>query len=168
MLDPAVLLFSAHDSVWKHVLPYLDGINVILGGSKDAPGSNFAVVGHGEGGRSAQQLAIDGGARAMVLIGCAPLTGREHELAELEIPVLLLWGEDDIVQPVEVAYRLDQILHRSVLALVPSCGNDLPEQEPDVTGSLIADFLRTQWLGRDHGFEHGPVTIPIEPPRRKP
>lgn len=164
MLDPAVLLLSAHDSVWKHVVPYLSGIRVISGDPKDAPGANFAVVGHGEGGRRAQQLALDGGARAMVLIGCHPLTGREHDLAELEIPVLLLWGEDDIVAPVEVAYRLDELFHRSVLAVVPTCGNDLPEQEPDTTGALIADFLRTQWLGRHHGFAHGPVTIPLKPP----
>lgn len=164
MLDPAILLLSSRDSVWKNVRPHLTGIDVVIGKSKGAPGANFAVVGHAEGGRSAQQLALEGGARAMVLMGCDVLPGREHELEALEIPVLLLWGEDDIVHPVEVAYHLDQVFHRSVLALVPDCGNDLPEQEPDIVGAVIADFLRTQWLGRHHGFEHGPVTISIKRP----
>lgn len=167
MDEPAVLLFSAHDSTWKHVLPHLSGLNPLVGSSRSAPGSNFAVVGHAEGGRKAQRLALDGGARAMVLMGCEVLPGREPELAMLEIPVLLLWGEDDIIRPVDIAYHLDQVLHRSVLAVVPGCGNDLPEQEPDTVGALIADFLRSQWLGRHHGFEHGPTTIPLRPPKRK-
>lgn len=165
MKEPAVLLLSPHDSVWKHVKPHLKGINVILGESKGAaPDANFAVVGHAGSGRVAQQMALDGGARAMVLMGCDALPGREHELGLLEIPVLLLWGEDDIVHPVEIAYHLDQVFHRSVLALVPGCGNDLPEQEPDTVGAVIADFLRTQWLGVHHGHQHGPITIPIDRP----
>jgi pimeloyl-ACP methyl ester carboxylesterase len=168
MLDPAVVLLSSHDSVWKHVAPHLSGIQVVMGGSKGSPGANYAVVGHGDGGRRAQQLALDGGARAMILMGCGALPGREHELGMLDIPVMLLWGEDDIIHPVEIAYHLDQVFHRSVLAVVPACGNDLPEQEPDTVGALIADFLRTQWLGIHHGFQHGPVTIPLKPPGRPP
>lgn len=165
MDERRVLLLSAHDSTWKHVTPFLKGMGVVVGVSKNVPGSNFAVVGHGTvGGRRAQGLALEGGARAMVLMGCGPLPGREHELQALDIPVLLLWGEDDIIHPIEDAYRLNDLIHRSTLALVPGCGNPLPEQAPDTVGPLIAEYLRSQWLGASHGHEHGPITVELKRP----
>lgn len=166
MDERSVLLLSPHASTWKHITPFLSGMNVVLGTNRTIPGSDFAVVGHATGGRIAQRLAIDAGARAMVLIGCEVLPGREHDLKALDIPVFLLWGEDDIVHPVETAYRLNDLIHRSTLALVPGCGNALPEQAPDVVGPLIADYLRTQWLGLGHGHQHGTITVDVTRPRR--
>jgi pimeloyl-ACP methyl ester carboxylesterase len=168
MDERAVLLLSPHASSWKSITPFLTGMRVVIGPSKNAPDTNFAVVGHSTGGRVAQQLAVDGGARAMILMGCEILPGREHDLQALDIPVLLLWGEDDIVHTVETAYRLNDLIHRSTLALVPGCGNALPEQAPDTVGPLIADYLRTQWLGLGHGHDHGPIAVDLtrKPPER--
>lgn len=156
-----VLLLSEHDSTWKHVTPFLSGMDVVLGSSKHAPVSDFAAVGHSKGGREAQRLALDSGARALVLMDCEILPGREQDLQALSIPTFILWGEDDVSCPVEVAYRLNELIRESVLALVPGCGHDLPEQAPDVVGPLIADFLRSRWLGIAHGHSVGPVHIDL-------
>jgi pimeloyl-ACP methyl ester carboxylesterase len=159
-----VVLLSHHDSVWKNVVPLLSGLNVLLGSGIRIPESNFAVVGHASGGRKAQQLAIDSGAKALVLMNCEILPGREHDLQTLSIPTFILWGEDDIVTTVEVAYRLNELIKHSTLALVPGCGRDLPEQAPDIVGALITDFLRSQWLGIAHGHSTGPVHVDLKRP----
>ncbi|MCJ7831916.1 MAG: alpha/beta hydrolase [Actinobacteria bacterium] len=156
-----VILLSHHESVWKHVAPLLSGMDVLLGPNIQVPESNFAAVGHASGGRQAQQLAIDSGAKALVLMNCEILPGREHDLRALAIPTFILWGEDDIVDTVEVAFRLNELIKGSTLALVPGCGRDLPEQAPDVVGSLITDFLRSQWLGIAHGHAVGPVHVDL-------
>ena len=156
-----VLLISDHDSVWKHVTPFLSGMDVVLGPSKHAPVTNFAAVGHSTGGREAQRMALDSGAKALVLMDCEILPGREQDLQGLAIPTFILWGEDDTSHTVEVAYRLNELIKHSTLALVPGCGHDLPEQAPDVVGPLIAEFLRSQWLGMAHGHVIGPVHIDL-------
>jgi hypothetical protein len=144
--EQTVLLIANYDDTWRHVAPQLVGMSVKLGW--DVPGldAGFAVVGHGEGGRKAQLLALDGGAGALVLISSEILTQREADLAALNMPVFLLWGEDDDVHPVENAYRLDTMLTNSTLTLIPECGHMLPEQAPDQVGALLLEWLRQHWL----------------------
>lgn len=154
MKDPTVLLLATYADTWKHITPYLTDLRWELGHHDSSPSPGFAVVAHGDSGRRAQQLVLDEGGTAMVLLGCRVFEGREHELERLTIPVFLIWGEDDIVTPVDVAFRLNEIIKTSTLALVPGCGHDLPLQAPDTVGPLIADYLRTQWAGIEHSHAH--------------
>lgn len=154
--DRAVMMLGAFKDTWKHVTPYLTGMNVVIGGKEKDLAPGYAVVGHGTGGRRAQSLAVDGGARAMVLVNCAVLPGREQDLGSLTIPVFLLWGEDDATNTVETAYELNELMPASTLAVIPGCGHQVPLEAPDIVGPLIADFLRTRWLGlpREHAHDH--------------
>lgn len=157
MTDKTVLLLGAFKETWKHVTPYLWGMDVRIGGTGSGLPAGYAVVGHDTGGRNAQSLALDGGARALVLVNCAILPGREGDLSALTIPVFLLWGEDDATNTIETAYFLNELMPTSTLVVVPGCGSQVPLEAPDTVGPLIADFLRTRWLGlpHAHGHEHG-------------
>lgn len=157
MSERTLLILSRYNELWKNVLPFLSGMKVALGREAVDPPIGFAVLGHGERGHAAQTLALDEGARALVLMSCDLLRGRERELAGLEIPVLLLWGEDDTVHPIEEAWVLNELMPTSTLALVPGCGHELPLQAPDIVGPIIADYLRSKWMGLDH--DHGGPTV---------
>jgi pimeloyl-ACP methyl ester carboxylesterase len=90
------------------------------------------------------------------------LEGREDELAHLEIPVLILWGEDDPFLPFELGERLADLFPRASAAVLPGCRHFLPEDAPDTVAPLVFQFLRSQYLGTAH--EHGssgPVGIDL-------
>jgi pimeloyl-ACP methyl ester carboxylesterase len=89
------------------------------------------------------------------------LAGHEDELAALEIPVFLLWGEDDPLSPVEVAERLNDLIPRSSLALLPGCKHFLPEDAPQTVAPLVYEYLRGTYAGLPHVHETGPTTIEL-------
>ena len=197
--------------------------------------SAFAVVGHGFGGGVAQLLALEGGARALVLIdsiafdawpssvalearartsetdpetveehvsrflaagmrhpnrledgareeylrpwrgpeGAAAfsrflrgldglgLTGVEPQLERLEIPVLVLWGEEDPYLPPELAERLGEAMPTAAVALLPGCSHLLPEDAPETIAPLIFEYLRSRYLGTPHTHAAGPVAVEL-------
>jgi 2-hydroxymuconate-semialdehyde hydrolase len=112
--------------------------------------------------------------RAVRAIDGVGLAGREDELAALDVPALLVWGEDDPYVPVEVADRLVEVLARPSLVLLPGCSHFTPEEAPETVAPLVSEFLRASFLGapHEHGPEHahaapgGPVPITLE--RRGP
>jgi haloalkane dehalogenase len=85
----------------------------------------------------------------------------EPRLAELEIPALVLWGEDDAYLPAELAERLGEALPRAAVALLPGCGHFLLEDAPETVAPLLFQWLRSQYLGISHAHEEGPVTVTL-------
>jgi len=97
------------------------------------------------------------------------LVGRESDLARLEIPVLIFWGEDDIYYPPVVAERLNEAIPTSTLGLLPGCGHFLVEDAIETIGPMIYEYLRARYLREPHGGHgdaSGIVTIQLE--RRPP
>jgi 2-hydroxymuconate-semialdehyde hydrolase len=94
------------------------------------------------------------------------LAGREAELAALDLPVLLIWGEDDPFVPAELAERLGEVFPFSTLAILPGCSHFITEDAPQTVGPLIHEFLRVRYLGQSHshGQESGPVSVFLERP----
>jgi pimeloyl-ACP methyl ester carboxylesterase len=86
-------------------------------------------------------------------------------LAERDIPVLMLWGEQDLFVGVDVAERLSDALPGSALGVVPDSGHFLLDDAFESVGVLIAEYLRARYLGAPHGHE-GIVTLQLE--RRPP
>ena len=208
-----------------YVQELLDGLGV----------SSFAAVGHGVGGGIAQLLALEGGARALVLIdsiafdawpsatsreaqgrGADPgpgvvadlvsafidggmshhekledgareeylrpwrgkdgvlafsrflgaldgrgLAGREPELERLDVPVLVLWGEDDPYMPAELAQRLGDVIPTASVALLPGCSHLLPEDAPETIAPLLFEYLRSRYLQTPHTHASGPVAVDL-------
>jgi pimeloyl-ACP methyl ester carboxylesterase len=88
----------------------------------------------------------------------------EKDLAALDVPALVLWGEDDALAPVSTAERLNDLLVRSSLALLPGCGHFLPEEAPNTVAPLLYEYLRGRYAGLPH-LHHANAT-PIELGRR--
>ena len=99
----------------------------------------------GAGGAIAQQLAAEGNVDALVLIGsvaAAPqLREAQSRISERDIPIFLLWGEDDAVVPAAEAERLSDRLPTSTLAFVPgeslACTLSLPAHQPHSTERML-------------------------------
>ncbi len=62
-------------------------------------------------------------------------------LPSLTMPVILVWGADDLWQPIGYAERLCNDIPRAQLKIVPNAGHFLPEDVPDVLARELIDFL---------------------------
>ncbi|MGZ8571527.1 MAG: alpha/beta fold hydrolase, partial [Actinomycetota bacterium] len=93
------------------------------------------------------------------------LVGRDDDLARVDVPVLMLWGEDDPFVPLPVAERLNEAIPASTLGVVPECGHFLLDDAFDSVGVLVAEYLRARYLGAPHGHD-GIVMLQLE--RRPP
>ncbi|HZA27900.1 MAG TPA: alpha/beta hydrolase [Actinomycetota bacterium] len=85
-------------------------------------------------------------------------------LKALDIPSLVLWGEDDPYQPTELAERLWDLLPDASIALLPGCSHYVMKDAAETVLPLITQFLRKRYLGEEgHGHEHtaGPVAIDL-------
>jgi pimeloyl-ACP methyl ester carboxylesterase len=118
-------------------------------------GERCGVIGHGTGGALAQVLAAEGEVDAMVLLDAPRADGIGDEvLASLELPVLLLWGEDDAVVPVSVAEELNEAIPTSTLGLLPGCGHDLTDEAAATIAPMILEYLRARYLKLSHAEAH--------------
>jgi len=93
---------------------------------------------------------------------------RPADLAVLEMPVLIFWGEDDPFYPVAIAERLNEAIPSSTLGLLPGCGHFLLDEAVETIGPMIYEYLRARYLREPHahGDPSGIVTVQLE--RRPP
>ena len=91
------------------------------------------------------------------------LKGLESRLEALEIPALVLWGEEDTFVDVELAERLGDVLPRSSVAVFPGCGHFLLEDAPERVGPILFQWLRTKYLKVEHRHEPdaGPIAVTL-------
>jgi haloalkane dehalogenase len=68
-----------------------------------------------------------------------PYQGR---LAELGVPMLILWGEDDEYAPVAGAYRFNKEVPGSKLVIVEGAGHFVYEDDPERCAREVVSFLR--------------------------
>ena len=91
--------------------------------------------------------------------------GSLEDLRALDIPALLLWGEDDPYLPPEIGEQLADVLDRSTLAVLPGCSHFLTEDAGETVLPIVGDWLRSQYLGEEHGHA-GPQPIELATFRR--
>jgi 2-hydroxymuconate-semialdehyde hydrolase len=92
------------------------------------------------------------------------LAGRDDELAALDIPALIIWGEDDPFLSSELAERLGETIPGATVALLPGCSHFVTEEAPQTVGPLIYEYLRSRYLGQSHSHSEGPVEVYLERP----
>lgn len=68
------------------------------------------------------------------------LTPQLGQLAQL--PVQILWGEDDAWQVIDWAHRLRAAIPGSALHILPSCGHFAMEDQPQAVTKHILDFIK--------------------------
>jgi 2-hydroxymuconate-semialdehyde hydrolase len=108
--------------------------------------------------------------RAVRAIDGKGLAGRDEELARLDMPALVIWGEEDPYLPVELAERLGDVLPGSTVALLPGCSHFITEDAGPTVDQLVYEYLRLRHLGESHAHaSEGPVMVYLErPPPRDP
>jgi pimeloyl-ACP methyl ester carboxylesterase len=91
------------------------------------------------------------------------LTALESQLVELEIPVFILWGEEDTFVGPNNAERLADVLPWSSVALLPGCGHFLLEDAAETVAPLIFKWLQRQYMKIEHRHEPdaGPVVVTL-------
>ena len=89
-------------------------------------------------------LRLPGNRRAAGLLA---LVDREPEygqrLSELTLPTLVLWGEEDLVIPLDNAKMFDDLVLNSDLQVFKGVGHLAMEEVPDRTAAAIDRFLST-------------------------
>ena len=103
--------------------------------------------------------------RAARAITGKALARREDELAALDVPTFIVWGEEDPFLPPELAERLGEAIPGATVALVPGCSHFVTEDAPQTVAPLVYHFLRSQYLG-DSPLSHGsgPAEVLFERP----
>lgn len=76
--------------------------------------------------------------RSMDFSKLAPFDGR---LAELGVPVLLVWGAEDQFAPVSGAYRFERELPGAELVVIEDAGHFVWEDEPGRAAEAVVGFL---------------------------
>ena len=65
-----------------------------------------------------------------------------EELKEIQLPTLLIWGEEDRVVPIHIGKRLHQDLPDSRFISFPKTGHLLPEEKPAEVYEQIIQFIQ--------------------------
>lgn len=94
------------------------------------------------------------------------LAGREPELAALDVPVLVLWGEEDPYLSPGLAERLGDTISTASVALLPGCSHLLPEDAPETVAPFVFQYLRSRYLEMSHAHADEPVFVQLG--RRSP
>lgn len=63
------------------------------------------------------------------------------DLQNISIPILLIWGENDKVVPLDIGKRLHQDLRQSILVTYPETGHLIPEEIPEHIYDRISNFI---------------------------
>jgi len=62
-------------------------------------------------------------------------------MENIRVPTLLVWGEDDIIVPVAVAYKMEKVIHGAKLVVLPREGHNVPFKNSKEFVKTIYDFL---------------------------
>jgi pimeloyl-ACP methyl ester carboxylesterase len=113
----------------------------------DVGGSPFAIVGPSMGGGFALAYALSRPKRIGALVLVSPSVYRipdqeKSKLSDLDIPVLLVWGERDRVFPLEEYGKpLKETLPRAKLLIIKQAGHGVYLDKPDEFNELLLDFI---------------------------
>jgi pimeloyl-ACP methyl ester carboxylesterase len=113
----------------------------------DVGGSPFAIVGPSMGGGFALAYALSRPKRVGALVLVSPSVYRiaeqeKSKLSDLDIPVLLIWGDRDRVFPLdEYGKPLKETLPRSKLVVLKQAGHGAYLDKPDEFNELLLGFL---------------------------
>ena len=62
--------------------------------------------------------------------------------SKINIPVLLLWGREDKIVPVGIAQKMNKLIKRSKLVIIPCARHGLPWTHPDLFVENTEKFLK--------------------------
>jgi pimeloyl-ACP methyl ester carboxylesterase len=78
-----------------------------------------------------------------------------EDVSQITQPILLLWGKEDRIVPLEIGERFAKDLPQATLKIYKETGHLLPEEKPDEVAQAIRDFLK-QGQDQPKNEEGGP------------
>ncbi|TXK49238.1 alpha/beta hydrolase [Pontibacter qinzhouensis] len=89
-----------------------------------------------------QTLQIPAKASSIITLARAAQTENMAEyLSHIKIPVLLLWGVQDEITPIEVAHHFHRLLPNATLRLINECGHVPMVEQPEQFNQYLRVFL---------------------------
>lgn len=89
-------------------------------------------------------------------------------LPSLQVPTLLMWGENDRITPLATAWQFYELLPNSELRTIPQCGHAPMLERPHLFNELLHDFLsrcarpsNATRLDRDHAANQAMIPLPL-------
>ncbi len=64
-----------------------------------------------------------------------------EELANVDVPTLIVWGRNDTITPPFVAEQFRDSISRAELAFIDQCGHSPPIEQPEEFARLLHTFL---------------------------
>jgi pimeloyl-ACP methyl ester carboxylesterase len=93
-----------------------------------------------------ERIRIDGVSRAFRGLTAPTSEPRElPDLAQLDLPVLLVWGADDELTLPKAAQEAAAVLPHAELEILDGVGHIPLEESPDQLARLMSDFLARHW-----------------------
>lgn len=62
------------------------------------------------------------------------------QLKFIKIPTLIIWGENDVITPIDVAYKFNQLISGSTLRIISECGHVPMMEQPYLFNSYVDGF----------------------------
>ncbi len=69
-----------------------------------------------------------------------------EELRNVQVPLGIIWGEQDSLQPVQLALEMHQKVPRARLSVIPDCGHFPMLERPDEFHKVLRSFLTGQGI----------------------
>jgi len=63
-------------------------------------------------------------------------------LKKINVPSLLIWGRQDRITPLSVAYRFNDLLPNTKLEVIENCGHAPMMEQPDIFNKVLSGYLR--------------------------
>jgi len=80
--------------------------------------------------------------RAARALRTEDLAARMNEVEKLDIPTLIMWGAEDVFQPIRYGAQLAAAMPRARFEKIDHAGHFLPEDEPLIVARSIAAFVK--------------------------
>jgi len=103
------------------------------------------LVGPSMGGRTSLEFALDHPALlgALVLVGSVGVAENQERLAQLKLPLLIVWGSEDQIAPPAHADLLHKAVAGSTKVVIDSAPHPCYLEEPEKWHDTLINFLAT-------------------------
>ena len=69
-------------------------------------------------------------------------------LDRITIPTIFLWGRQDVIAPIEMAYELEAVLPNMQFFFPDNCGHQGQTDQPDMFNQIFLEFFRDGKVSR--------------------
>ena len=101
------------------------------------------LLGPSMGGRIVLEFALDhsGETGGLILVGAVGVEENQHRLADLKLPVAIIWGSEDQIAPLAHSELLEQAISGSRREIIQGAPHPCYLEQPEQFHALLLDFL---------------------------